>query len=347
MAVSGGADSLMALALLREQGREVLALHAHFLPPLDKTTAMLPALEKACAALGADLAVIDLSREFHELIIAPFIRQYLDGLTPNPCALCNPRLKFGLLMDKALAMGCGSLATGHYARVVEHPRYGPSLRRGADPKKDQSYFLSLTPGERLPGIRLPLGDMTKNRVREELAARGLAPPLPRESQEICFIPGDDYCAFLEGHVRDLPGPGPIILSDGTKVGEHRGLHRHTLGQRRGLGVAHSEPLYVLDKDMRANALIVGPADEALATGLEADDLNILVPPDHWPDQTLVQSRYRQRAEPARVDIQGGTLRVTYEKPRSLPAPGQVAAVYDDQGHVLGAGVVRWVVRIPA
>lgn len=346
VAVSGGMDSLLALALLREAGNEVIALHAHFLPPDAAARERAAALEAQCGRLGVPFRAVDLAAEFRERIIRPFAQEYAAGRTPNPCAACNPGMKFGLLLDHARTLGAERLATGHYARIIDHPGYGRALTRAADLSKDQSYFLSLVPRERLERAVFPLGGVFKKDVPDMLAARGLTPPLSAESQEICFVPGDDYCAFLEREAAGLglalPGDGPILDRAGNELGRHRGLWRHTPGQRRGLGLANPEPLYVLDKDPERNALVVGPASSARAAGCAADQVNVLVSPKLWPAAPLARTRFRQEAKPCRAVFDGHTLRLEFAEPRSLPAPGQVAALYDPDGTVLAGGVIRQV-----
>lgn len=330
VAVSGGLDSLLALVLLREQGGDVLALHGRFLDA-DQSGA---ALERLCRGLGIPFLELDLRREFEERVIAPFVRSYLAGDTPNPCAACNPGMKFGLLLDAAQERGAGRLATGHYVRLEQG-----RLLRGKDATKDQSYFLSLVPAERLARALFPLGHMTKAASRAEIARRGLTPPLSRESQEICFVPDGDYRGFLESRGQDLPGPGPVLLADGRELGRHRGLWRHTQGQRKGLGLSWPEPLYVLDKDPARNALIVGPRSELAAWGCTLGQVNRLVPQDQWPATVLVQTRYRQKAKPARAVARGTGLELEFLESQTRPTPGQIAAVYTDQGQVLGGGII--------
>ncbi|MDO9082083.1 MAG: tRNA-specific 2-thiouridylase [Humidesulfovibrio sp.] len=342
VAVSGGGDSLASLLALRdadrEVGHEVLALHGLFLPQPDQTAAK--GLAEACARLGVPLHLLDLRAEFERLVAAPFASEYLAGRTPNPCARCNAAMKFGLLLDRALDLGAEKLATGHFAQSGPHPAYGWALSRGADPVKDQSYFLSLTPQERLRRALFPLALLRKAEVRADLDARGIAVPLPVESQEICFVPGDDYRAFLAGRCAELPGGGPAELPDGTVVGAHQGLWRSTIGQRRGLGISYGEPLYVLDKDMERNVLVVAPLAALMADGFAAGEVNLLVDPALWPESVLVQTRYREAAKPARVELTGGAaLRVRFNEPELRPAPGQVAAVYDSGGVVLAGAVV--------
>ncbi len=339
VAVSGGMDSLLALALLKEQGQDLLALHGFFLPPDDEAREKTAALEEQCARLDIPFAAVDLSAEFARLVISPFVASYLSGRTPNPCALCNRELKFGLLFAAARDMGATRLATGHYARLVDHPIYCRGLARGADPVKEQSYFLGLVRARDLRCAVFPLGDWRKKDVPAALVARGLTPPLASESQEVCFVPGDDYKTFLEASGAKLPGPGAIVHADGRTLGRHRGLWRYTLGQRRGLGVAFAEPLYVLGADREENALLVGGAELARTRGCRAEGVNVLVPPALWPDKLFVRTRYRQAAARAEVRLDGESLEVVFAAPHDLAAPGQVAAVYDASGVVLAAGII--------
>lgn len=341
VAVSGGGDSLLALALLKEQGHTVTAAHARFLSPAHDPRGghVTTGLETACHALGVPLRVFDLSEQFKRRIIAPFIDAYARGLTPNPCAVCNAAMKFGLLLDAVRKDGSDRLATGHFVRLAQYPEIGAALARGADPVKEQSYFLSLVPRDRLVRAVFPLGDMLKKDVPGELEKRGLTAPLPSESQEICFVPGDDYRAFLKAHAPGLPGPGPIRLQNGRIIGEHQGLWRYTVGQRKGLGISYSEPLYVLDKDLGDNALVVGPAHEVPAETCRADRVNVLIPPRAWPETVLARIRYRQKAMPARARIEDNILRIRFAEPRDRPSPGQVTAIYDQRGFVLAAGII--------
>lgn len=336
IALSGGADSLMSLLLLRETGAEVMAVHARFLPAAD--AGLEQRLGELCARLGVPFSVLDLRREFEDLVVGPFVRAYQAGLTPNPCAACNPAIKFGLLLDRVRESGAGRLATGHYARLEDRP-WGPALFRGLDPSKDQSYFLSMVTRERFARVVFPLAGWTKTEVRQALDERGYSPPAGRESQEVCFIP-TDYRDFLRSRKARLGPPGPIVLADGTVVGRHGGLWNHTLGQRKGLGVAWREPLYVTGKDFAGNRLVVGPKEQALAAGCRTGKPNLLCPPDHWPAEVLVQTIYRQRPEAARVEVEAEGMTVSFPVPRPIPTPGQVAAVYSADGQVLAGAVIR-------
>ncbi len=351
IAVSGGADSLLALALLHDKGKALAAVHGLFLPETPPDAERSRRLAAICRGLDVPFLEIDLRREFAEEIIHPFVRSYLRGRTPNPCALCNPRLKFGLLLRKA-AERCNApdapFATGHYAGVLTHPAWGAMLARGADAGKDQSYFLSLLPKTTLQRLRFPLAHVSKKDVPEMLAARGLAAPEHGASQEICFIPDNDYRAFLQREAAGLDlrlsGPGPVVLPDGATVGTHQGLWRYTQGQRRGLGIAHSEPLYVLGKDLDANALIVGGAQARTASGCVLEDVNFFVPLQNWPSAVLAQIRYRQKPRPVQVAPHSAGLTLRFLDPLAEaqdgpPAPGQLGVCYTSDGLVLGGGII--------
>ncbi|MGE4552173.1 MAG: tRNA 2-thiouridine(34) synthase MnmA [Desulfovibrionaceae bacterium] len=344
VAVSGGVDSLYALAVLAERDEALVAVHGRFHDAGPKaeaeTEAEIGALAAACARLGVPFELLDLRAEFERLVVAPFVAAWRRGETPNPCSLCNPAMKFGLLFDRAAALGAVRLATGHYARLEPDAEGLGRLRRGADPAKDQSYFLALVPVERLARAVFPLGERRKAEVPGLLAERGLAAPVRPESQEICFVPDADYQGFLEARGAVLPGPGAVVRADGRVVGEHQGLWRYTEGQRRGLGGGHMEPMYVLGKDLPGNRLVVGPRPELDVAGFPAGRLNALIPLRRWPGTVLVQTRYRQGPAPARVERRGGGLVVRFETPQERPAPGQAAVFYEPDGRVLGGALVE-------
>lgn len=367
VAVSGGVDSLCAVVMLHNAGFRVLALHGLFLPdgPADAPAG----LAEACAALGVPLHVADLREAFQREVLTPFASAYAQGRTPNPCAYCNRAIKFGVLLDTALALGADKLATGHYARLVPGPAAPitadegeisesyPLLAAATDTAKDQSYFLCLVPRQRLSRALFPLYGQNKEQTRAIVAAAGLAVPLPSESQDICFAPptaqagmsaAEAYRPFLERHWQAAgtiaPGPGPVLLLDATgnkrEIAQHKGLWRYTEGQRKGLGIAHTEPLFVLTKDSATNTLVVGPRALLGIRTCLTGPANIALPPHLWPDRLLVRLRHRQRPCPASVHVEDACLRIMLAEPQFPTAPGQVAAVYDEEGRVLAAGVVE-------
>ncbi len=341
VAISGGTDSLYALLSLREQGFEVEALHARFLRTAgDKDP--VPELQALCGRLDVPFHVAHLEEAFCSNVMEPFALAHAAARTPNPCAMCNRAMKFGLLMDEGLKHG-DFFATGHYASVSRHPAYGPTLRAGRDKAKDQSYFLALVPPERLHRCLFPLAETCKADARAWLKEKGLAPPLPSESQEICFIPGDDHCAWLKSRQAEglfLPGEGPVVLEGENKViARHRGLWNYTEGQRHGLRIAWSEPLYVLKRDPASNTLFVGPKNYLCEHSCSASQLNIMVDPKLWPDRVFARTRYRQSPVRAHIRIGGGSMLLAFEKPQAPHAPGQVAAVYDEEGYVLAGGIL--------
>ncbi|MBQ4132112.1 MAG: tRNA 2-thiouridine(34) synthase MnmA [Desulfovibrionaceae bacterium] len=344
--LSGGLDSLMAAWELAQAGYRVIGLHARFLDGVD-CEVRLNALQRACEFIGVPLEVADLRRQFELEVVQPFIAAYAAGLTPNPCALCNPRLKFGLLLEHALRLGADRLATGHYARKGRwRPCAGESgseyivIYPAHDQSKDQGYFLALVPPESLRRAVFPLHCKSKPEIRQKARELGIPLPVPKESQEICFVPNDDYRAFLLERKAALPGEGPVCLSNGREIARHRGVWQYTEGQRRGLGIAWSEPLYVLGKDLKRNSLMVGPAGELKSWECMAGQLNFYVPFNLWPEQLLVRLRYRQKALPARVRIVDGKMHISYAEPQAPAAKGQLAAVYHPDGFILGGGIIE-------
>lgn len=338
VAVSGGLDSLMTLCLLKEAGHKVLAVHAVFVPGNEER---LTGLRQACGSLKIPLEIVDLSAEFTRKVIEPFAAAYAAGATPNPCVTCNRDMKFGLLLEAALALGAKRLATGHYARTAYFKAEGEeylTFGRAADASKDQAYFLGLVPPESLRLALFPLADQLKTDLRAEVSRRGLFIPESKESQEICFIPNDDYRAFLLAKGLPAAEPGPMLLPDGREVGTHHGLWRHTEGQRRGLGVAHSEPLFVIGKDTARNALLLGTKKDLYIIAWRAENINFHVPFKLWPTEVLVRTRYRQAPQPATAQFHSNSLEIAFRSQHERPAPGQLVVVYDPNGLMLAAGI---------
>jgi len=364
VAVSGGIDSLYALVSLQEQGHTVLAIHAHLhdhapahlhdhapahlhahvpgtatMPPETyNETPNIQALAQVCATLNVPLHCVDIRTLFKKHVIQAFVASYATGQTPNPCARCNAHIKFGALRDAALQHGATHFATGHYAKLARHPKYGQVLQSAADTSKDQSYFLALTPSAQLENVLFPLATITKAEARRTIAERGLAVPIPTESQDICFIPKEGYQTFLQS--QGLPAQqGAICLENGQAIGTHTGLWNYTEGQRKGLGIGWQEPLYVLRKDMLTNRLIVGTQAELLQDVVSANAVLCHVAQKDWPSELFVRVRYRQAAQKATVSLEDGKLTAHFQSPQSQSAAGQVMVVYDAEKYILAAGII--------
>ncbi len=330
--LSGGVDSAVAAWMLRNSGKQVLAV-----------TMIIPGMKKGeteeAAAVAEFLSlphyVVEMDREFQEAVIDPFLRCYLSGKTPNPCVLCNERLKFGLLWRELEDFfGPLSLATGHYARVIE--KEGEfALARGIDRDKDQSYFLSGLSRERLSRLLLPLGDRTKDEVRDLARSAGLPAAEKRESMDICFAGEGDYRALLEGENT----PGLIVDEEGKTLGTHRGILHHTVGQRKGLGISSKEGVYVLRLDRERNQVVVGPRKRAYSRSVSAERINLLLPEKLAACQPL-RGKCRSHGEPAPCVLltrKGGGMTVRFNEPQFAPAPGQRLVLYDEKDCVVAAG----------
>ncbi len=324
VAFSGGVDSALAAHLLREQGFEVLAVHLR----LTEAAEGGPRAARLALALGLPFLEVDLRPEFEARVVRHFVRSYARGLTPNPCVRCNALIKFGVLWERVRALGASFLATGHYVRRRPAPEGGFGLWRGADRGKDQSYFLQRLPRELLPCVLFPLGELTKAEVRRRFRELGLpGVDLPPESQEVCFIPPEGYREFLRRAGAAAP-PGEMVDLRGRYLGRHQGLIHYTVGQRRGLGLAAGEPLYVLRLCPETNRLVVGPKAELYAPGLRALAPNWLTKPPGGEVEATAVIRYRHPGVQARIRQEAdGRLTVFFAQPQAAVAPGQAVAFY--------------------
>ena len=336
VAMSGGVDS--AVALLRSgPGAIAVTLRLWLDPdgPDAERACCSPeaviAARETCHTLGLPHVTLDLREEFRRAVVAPFVRSFARGETPNPCVRCNGSFRFAELLAFARRAGARTLATGHYARIVDH-RGRLLLARGADARKDQSYMLArLEPGL-LDRIEFPLGQSSKDDVRAEARAAGLAVASRAESQEACFLAGGDYRDFLVRHGLDA-APGPVVGEDGAQLGRHEGVWRFTPGQRRGLGVAASEPLYALRTEPDTNTVVVGPR-ESLAKREVSVRGRLFVA----VERADAKLRYRSPAIPAAVEETASGFRLQLDEPAYGVAPGQAAVLYDDDV-VVGAGLI--------
>ena len=348
VAMSGGVDSSVAAALLKQQGYQPVGVFMcaglaesgagsgpkRCCSPEDSADA-----RRVAARLGIPFAVLDFSADFARLIDA-FCEEYGRGRTPNPCVLCNRDLKFGRLLEYADTLGAAFVATGHYARV-EWEAGCWRLKRGCDREKDQSYFLFAIAPERIERIRLPLGELTKSEVREIARELGLPVHDKAESQEVCFVPGTVGDLVRERRP-DLVKPGPVLDLAGRQLGRHAGIVNFTIGQRRGLGIALGRPQYVVDIRPADAAIIVGPAEAVRSGGLMAEQTIWHEPPPREPIRADVQIRYRHAAAPAwltRLDPRpdgSEAAEVKFDQPQPAVAAGQAAVFYRDD-RVLGGG----------
>ncbi len=331
LGLSGGVDSAAAALLLKRQGFEVHGVW------LDLGFGSPEAARAAAGQLGIGFSVFDAAEAHEGLVRAPFAASYRAGQTPNPCALCNPRVKLPSLLAAAEAVGAEKIATGHYASVEEKGGR-PCLRRsGGD--KDQSYMLALVGPELLGRLLLPLSGRTKPENRALALAAGLHNAGAPDSQDICFIPDGDYGAWLEARGQGLP-EGDFVDASGSVLGRHKGLHRYTVGQRRGLGVSAGSRLYVLRLRREDNAVVLGPERELMAGSITVGGVRWgAMAPAEEPFRCEVKPRSRPTRYPALVTPAGEGLRIRFDAPLRRPAPGQLAVGYDEEGFVLFGGTI--------
>ncbi|HOV74657.1 MAG TPA: tRNA 2-thiouridine(34) synthase MnmA [Candidatus Hydrogenedentes bacterium] len=340
--MSGGVDSSVAALALREAGREVFGITMR-IPRLAEGGGRRPCCGVDAAFVCRDLGIahyfMEVEEAFERWIIGPFRQAYLRGETPSPCVDCNARVKFEWAWDAIRdAFGVRDLATGHYAQIVERDG-AHCLVRGVDRSRDQSYFLYGVHREMIPFLHLPIGGMTKSEVRKIAVAHGLSTSRKPDSMELCFANEGDYrTLFAETTARS----GPIVDLEGHVLGEHTGLHHYTVGQRRGLGIAHSEPLYVLQIRTDTNTVVVGPRAAAFVCEVSAESLNCLQPCRLDAGNRLF-GKIRSVGEPEPCTIVrcgGGRLDVRFESPVFAPAAGQHLVLYDEHSAVVAGGVIR-------
>jgi tRNA-specific 2-thiouridylase len=349
--MSGGVDSSLAAALLVEQGHRVIGAtmktfcYSETAGP-SRTCCGLEGImdaRKVCDRLGIPHHVFDMEEAFTRDVIDDFVAEYAAGRTPNPCVRCNSNTKIPDLLRKARLFGADAIATGHYARTEIDADGSVRIYRGRDERKDQTYFLWGVPGTVIPALRFPVGELTKGEVRERARALQLSTADKPESQEICFVPNDDYTDFLSRRLgADHPSlaPGQMVTTTGEVVGEHQGYARYTVGQRKGLGGGFRKPLYVLGVHPARNEVLVGTAEELFRDDVRLGALNWIAEPPAEGERVLVQIRYRAPAVAARVErFDGGELFLRLDEAQRAVTPGQSGVVYRGE-QLLGGGRIR-------
>jgi tRNA-specific 2-thiouridylase len=345
--MSGGVDSSVAAALLKQQGYDVIGMMLRLWSEPGKeesnrccTPDSMAQARRVAAKLDIPFYVVDAKNVFRETVVQYFLDGYARGETPNPCLLCNRQIRWTFLLDHALALGAEFMATGHYVRKLKDERGKMKLLRAVDSFKDQSYVLHVLTQEKLQRALFPVGDYPKTEIRQIAESFGLPTASRADSQDLCFLAGDDYRNFLQRNAADMLQPGDIVTRDGKMVGRHNGLANYTIGQRKGLGVASPVPLYVLGKDAAANSVIVGTEDELGTRELVARDVNWLrgESPSE-PFRAEVKIRYTARAVKAEVTPEtGNQARVKFEAPVRAATAGQAAVFYVGD-EVLGGGII--------
>jgi tRNA-specific 2-thiouridylase len=335
VAMSGGVDSSVAAALLRGAGHDVTGVTLKLWGGASDSgccsVADVEDARRVAAQLGIPHYVFDFTDDFHEHVVDPYVDAYSRARTPNPCVECNRTVKFGRLLDRALAMGFDKIATGHHARIVTDAEHGPMLYRGADPAKDQSYVLYMLGRRELARILLPVGELTKRDVRAHAARLGLRTAAKPESMDVCFITRGDRERFLVQ--RSSPSPGSIVDTSGARLGTHDGVHGFTIGQRRGLGVAVGERRFVVDLDAETATVVLGTRDDLLVDSVRVERASFSAEAPGPHDDVLAQVRAHGGPIPGRWS--GDTF--VYAEPAPRVAPGQVVALYRGP-QLLGGGI---------
>jgi tRNA-specific 2-thiouridylase len=347
VAMSGGVDSSVAASLLADAGHDVVGLSMQLYDQREGAESFgsccslddLQDARRVAAAIGVPHYIVNFEEEFQQTVVRNFVAEYASGRTPIPCVHCNADLKFSTLLDRASGFDAAGVATGHYARVRFDEDLGRfRLLRGVDRDKDQSYFLFTLTQDQLAHALFPVGHLTKAEVRAHADRLGLAVANKPDSHEICFVPDHDTGGFVERQLAAAPAGGDIVDSSGRVVGQHRGIHRYTVGQRKGLGISGAVPLYVVKLEPADARVVVGTREELGGTTVEASGVNwIAGTPPATPRRVTARIRHRHADAPATVTSTGdASARLVFDEPQTAIAPGQAVVFYDDED-VVGGG----------
>lgn len=344
--LSGGVDSAVTAYLLKEQGYEVMGVTMCALGGENRKIEehMIKDAGAVAGALGISYEAVDFTRRFQEKVVAYFVEEYLHARTPNPCVMCNRHVKWAALLDYAGRIGADFVATGHYARIERLANGRYTLKNSVTAKKDQTYVLFCLTQEQLAHTLMPLGDYDKEQVRRIAKDAGISVAEKKDSQEICFIPDHDYAAFI---MRRCPGnavrEGNFVTPDGKTLGKHKGLIHYTVGQRKGLGMAFGEPMFVKKLCPESNEVVLGKAEEMFQDSLVCDSINFMGAEPLKPGETLRLTgkiRYAHRGTPATVTmLEDGCLRADFDEPVRAVTPGQAAVFYDGEYLACGGIIV--------
>ena len=332
VAMSGGVDSSVCAYLLKQEGYDVVGATMKLIDN-DSTNQSIRDAKDVCDSLEIKHYVFDLVKEFKNIVISNFIDSYKNGETPNPCVVCNKYFKFGYFYEEVKKLGYDYMATGHYARVIDG-----KLVFSNTSNKDQSYFLYGINKDVLNHVIFPLEKYnSKDEVREIAKKANLKVFSKKDSQEVCFVPNDDYKAFLKGKIDNIKS-GNIILTDGTILGKHNGLINYTIGQRKGLNIGYKEALYVVDLDTVNNNVIVGTNDDLMHDKLIAEDINLLV--DELPNELYAKVRSRGNLKEVNVVLEDNKMMVTFKEKERAITKGQSVVLYDKDKTCLGGGIIK-------
>ena len=354
IAMSGGVDSSVAAAIMQDRGYECVGVTMKLYDKDEvgidesvKTSCSLDGIEdarKVADQLGIPFKVIDFSSDFRSCVIDRFVECYMNGMTPNPCVDCNRNLKFGQLYKAAQELGCDTIVTGHYARIIHGDASSNTtgrymLAKGVSEDKDQSYVLYNLSQEQLAHTQFPVGELSKDEVRRIAEEKGLVVAHKHDSQDICFVPDGDYARFMEDFTGKHYPAGDFLDESGRVVGTHNGAVRYTIGQRKGLGLAMGAPVYVCGKDMQANTVTVGPEEMLFDRIVYADEVNwIAIPELTGPLRVTARTRYHQVEQAATVYPAECGFRLEFDQPQRAPTPGQAVVLYQGDT-VLGGGTI--------